>query len=96
MENIQAVYIAGKITGDRNYRAKFSEARAELYGRGFTTVINPAMLPEGLRPSDYMDICSAMLRSADVVAFLCDWEESPGAVLEHAYAAYVGKELLYL
>ena len=70
-------YIAGKITGDENYRRKFQTAREKLEEHGFT-VINPAELPEGMRPEDYMRICLAMMDSADIVAFLPDYDQSRG------------------
>ena len=41
------VYIAGKITGDRRYRAKFREAAKALEEAGHV-VLNPATLPDGL------------------------------------------------
>lgn len=69
------IYIAGKITGDKAYRAKFAAAEKTLRAQGFT-VINPAVLPEGMRPADYMRICFAMVDIADEVVFLPDWQES--------------------
>lgn len=87
------VYIAGKINGDPNYRAKFEEAERLLEDQGLT-VLNPAMLPEGLEQADYMRICLAMLESADVVVLLHDWYISQGACLERGYAAYTGKRVM--
>lgn len=89
------VYIAGKISGDREYWDKFKWAEEDLEGEGFT-VINPAELPEGLRPADYMRICFAMMDSADIVAFLPDYEQSRGAQIEWAWCQYVGKQTIYL
>ena len=89
------VYIAGKISGDREYWDKFKWAEEDLEGEGFT-VINPAELPEGLRPADYMRICFAMMDSADIVAFLPDYEQSRGAQIEWAWCQYVGKQTMYL
>ena len=88
-------YIAGKITGDPNYREKFQWAREDLTGQGFT-VLDPAALPEGMSPVDYMRICFSMMESADVVAFLPDYSESRGAQLEWAWCQYVGKTTMYL
>lgn len=89
------VYIAGKITGDPNYWEKFLWAQEDLERQGFT-VLNPADLPEGMRPADYMRICLSMMESADVVAFLPDYTESRGAQLEWAWCQYVGKTTMYL
>ena len=49
------VYIAGKINGDPGYRDKFAAAEIQLGGQGHT-VLNPAELPEGMAPADYMRI----------------------------------------
>ena len=45
-------YIAGKITGDPDYWHKFQRAQEDLEDQGFT-VINPAELPEGMRPAGF-------------------------------------------
>lgn len=76
------VYIAGKITGDPYYKAKFARAAADIAVAGHTP-INPAMQPEGMSNADYMRISFAQLDSADAVAFLPDWEDSKGARIEH-------------
>lgn len=39
------IYIAGKIAGDRRYRAKFREAAKALEAAGHV-VLNPATLPD--------------------------------------------------
>lgn len=83
-------YIAGQITGDLEYRKKFASAQEELERHGYI-VLNPALLPEGMAPSDYMRICMAMLDTADVVFFLPEWPNSKGAQLEKQYCAYVQK-----
>ena len=88
-------YIAGKITGDRGYWHKFQRAQECLEDEGFT-VINPAALPEGMRPADYMRICFAMMDSADVVAFLPDYNQSRGARLAWEWCQYVSKTTMYL
>ena len=86
------VYLAGKITGDPNYREKFAAAVKKLEERAGVTVISPAVTPEGLKKADYMRICFAMLESADAAVFLPDWEDSPGAQLEKHWCEYVGKK----
>ena len=86
------IYIAGKITGDDAYKEKFSAAAAALEREGHT-VLNPAVLPEGMEPADYMRICLAMIDIADEVVFLPDTVKSTGAVLEHQYCSYIGKPI---
>lgn len=84
------VYIAGKITGDPNYREKFQRAENHFQAKG-DIVLNPASLPEGMSRADYMRICFAMMETADLVAFLPDYQDSLGARLEKAWCEYVGK-----
>ena len=85
------VYIAGKITGDRRYRAKFREAAKALEAAGHV-VLNPAALPDGLDDVDYMRICMAMVDAADLAVFLPDYRESRGAMVEWAYCQRIGKD----
>lgn len=89
------VYIAGKITGDDNYRAKFDRVRAALEGEGYIP-LSPAVLPDGMTAADYMRICFAMIDVADAVLFLPDWEASPGARLEMEYCGYIAKRVVEL
>jgi len=86
------LYIAGKITGDPDYKAKF-EAAAEEYKKNGYTVLCPSWMPQGMQPADYMRICFAMIDTADVVAFLPGYETSPGAQLELQYCFYVDKDV---
>lgn len=85
------IYIAGKITGDPDYRAKFADAQRQIEAQGHI-VLNPATLPDGMEPKDYMRICFAMIDVADAVVFLPDAAESAGARLEMAYCEYIEKE----
>lgn len=86
------VYIAGKITGDPGYRDKFAAAEIQLGWQG-NNVLNPAELPEGMTPADYMRICLAMIDVADSVVFLPNAKDSAGARIERAYCEYIGKEM---
>lgn len=86
------IYIAGKITGDPDYRIKFEEAVRMVEGFGHIA-LNPAALPEGMSPADYMRICFAMLDVADEMWYLADAADSPGAFLEVQYCRYVKKRV---
>lgn len=85
------VYIAGKMTGlEDNGRGNFAEAEKDFKERGFT-VLNPAVLPDGMPGERYMPICFAMIDQADMVVLLNNWKDSPGATLEREYAKYQKK-----
>lgn len=88
-------YIAGKITGVPDYKEKFQKGVEALVKEGFI-VLNPAVLPEGMSPHDYMKICFAMIDVADIVFFLPDWTFSDGARLEYEYCNYISKKMMYL
>lgn len=88
------IYIAGQITGDKRYKAKFKEAERRLVAAGHIA-LNPATQPAGLSPADYMRVCFAMMEAADVVLFLPDYQESRGAMLEWSWCQYVGKQTCY-
>lgn len=88
------VYLSGKITGKSNYREVFGRAQKVLKAKGYT-VLNPAILPEGLTSEKYMPICLAMIEACDAVVLIDDWRKSRGAVLERDYARYQGKKIIY-
>jgi len=87
------IYIAGKITGELNYKEKFDIAATSLEAQGYI-VLNPAELPEGMLPADYMRICFAMIDTADAIYLLKGWYSSSGASIERNYAMYTGKSIL--
>lgn len=88
------LYIAGKITGDANYRRKFKKAEKVLKRQGYT-VLNPSILPKGLAWEDYIHIDSAIIDVCDCVCFLPDWQDSKGAVYEFEYASENKKKIIY-
>lgn len=89
------IYISGKMTGLPDLgRQKFMETQSQLEKLGHT-VLNPAILPPGLEKSAYMPICLAMVDAAEAIYMLDNWKQSPGAQIEHDYAAYRGKLIIY-
>lgn len=90
----KVVYIAGPITGVDNYREIFAQAEEDLAAIGYIP-LSPAHLPLGLTNEQYARIDTAMLDSADAVLFLLNWEDSKGATLEHTYAKYTKKPIIY-
>lgn len=101
------IYIAGKISGEPNYRAEFANTKRRIrkavvaadWGADEDAVspyaplvvLNPAELPAGMAPGDYMRICLAMIDSADAVLFQPGFSESKGAQLELLFCQYIGK-----
>lgn len=98
------IYIAGPMTGIKDYNfPAFHQAAQEWRAQGFT-VINPAelddkdVLPNGkaAHPWDYYlrrDI--KYLADCDAIFMLKGWENSKGASLEHHIATTLGMELCY-
>lgn len=86
------IYIAGQITGDPEYKARFEAAEATLKGKD-NIILNPAVLPAGLTTAEYMTICKAMIDAADKIVLLPGYYHSGGASLEAMYAAYIYKPM---
>lgn len=88
------IYIAGKITGNEDFRAEFKFRQMLIESEGHI-VLNPAELPKGLEHQEYMHICYSMIDVCDAVSFLDNWVDSPGANMEYQYASKKGKELIF-
>ncbi len=88
------IYIAGKITGEQDYRKKFAEAEKLLVSQG-NKVMNPAVLPEGFEYDDYMKICFAMIDVCEAVFMLLDWKDSTGAKEELGIAIEKKKAIIF-
>ncbi len=89
---MKKVYIAGKITGEPRYKEYFAKG-CEIARDRNVIPINPAELPEGMKPADYMAICLPMLLTADEVWLLPNWMHSQGACIEKMLAQYTGKKV---
>lgn len=84
------VYLAGPITGNKDYKKVFAAWEETLTLCGYT-VLNPAHLPLGMKRESYMPICMAMIDQADTIAVIPGWESSKGVAVELKYAEYQGK-----
>lgn len=87
------VYLSGKITGDPNYKAKFSSMTDELLSYGYT-VFNPVVLPDGFEYEDYMTFDLQILSKCDAIFLLRDWKNSSGAKREYEEALKLGLKIL--
>lgn len=87
---MKTIYIAGQITGYPDYKRDFNQAENKLIVAGYT-VLNPAHMPLGMTPAQYMRICFAMIDVADAVLLLPNWQYSQGARLEADYCRYTNK-----
>lgn len=82
------IYIAGPISDDLNYYAKFAAVEEYLTRRGHS-VLNPARMFEGIAKSGasyrkIMELCRAVVQKADIIVLLPGWQGSKGANTELA------------
>lgn len=95
--NKERIYIAGKITGDPDYKVKFNAAHLWLLRRGWAEVVNPVKAcREGWPWWRCMLRCLRLVAGSQWVAMLPDWNESRGARIEHRWARFLGKNIMYI
>lgn len=100
MEKYDKVYIAGKITGDPCFEAKFYAAETVLqteYGWDYWSIVNPVEQCDNAWPWwRCMARCLRLVSGCKAVAMLPDWKESRGARIEHGWAKFLRKQIIYL
>ncbi|EDT3961262.1 DUF4406 domain-containing protein [Salmonella enterica subsp. enterica serovar Richmond] len=90
---MSVVYISGPMSGLEDFnRTAFAIAARNLDAKGYT-VLNPAILPNGLTYGQYIKISKAMLECADTIYLLEGWRDSAGATAEHALAKKLGLKI---
>lgn len=94
--NKEKAYLAGKITGCKNYKFNFEYYRKYLEEILGLIVLDPSSLPCKMTREDYMKICFAMIDVSDIVYFQPSWTESEGAKLEMEYCKYIHKPIEFL
>lgn len=88
------IYIAGPMSGLPNFnRDAFNLEALRLQSLGHVA-LNPAILPDGLEQHECMAICIEMVKMADQLVLLPNWERSTGARAEHAMAIKLGKPVI--
>lgn len=98
------IYISGKIGNldMASVRAKFDGAEQQLQSQGFETV-NPldihehedALVKGASTWEHYMINGIAAIFACDAIYMLHDWQESPGAKIEHSICHLMGKQIFY-
>ena len=92
---MKKAYIAGKITGNPNYKQQFAEAEDKLRAEGYV-IMNPSFMQEGFEQLEYLHVCMAMIDVCEAVYFLPTWVDSKGSHCEYGYAKGIGKMLMFL
>lgn len=91
----QKIYVCGPMTGYDNFnRPAFNDAASWLSMSGYI-VLSPAILPDGLTQAEYMQIDLTMLQCCDSIYMLNGWDDSAGAMAEHALAMKLGLEVIH-
>jgi len=89
------VYIAGKITGNKDYKKEFRIIENALKSLGYI-VMNPSVLPEGFEHDEYLRVNMAMIDICDEVHFMPSWIDSKGSYFEYGYCKGTGKKIVFL
>ena len=94
------IYIAGKITGDTDYRRKFRKAAktiTTLLQWDADDIVNPVeRCGEDWSWLRCMARCLRLVAGCGWVAMLPDWKQSRGARIEHLWAKILLKKIIYL
>ena len=97
MNEINKVYIAGRVTGlPRDEAAKnFDRGMMHLLKNGFGFVNPLDHVPEGASPIEAMNILLPIVTKCDAILMLTDYKFSEGAQIEKQLARYCGLKVFY-
>lgn len=99
---MKKVYLSGKIAGlpEEEYKQNFAQAAMDalaFFPDEQVTIVNPATLPAIHNTwADYLIRDLMLLKDCDALVMLPGWEDSKGAMTEHAFAHGIGIEIHYL
>ena len=95
---MEKIYISGKITGTKDYKARFRKTEKMLKRKGLVPV-NPARVNGELPPEtsydDYMIMSLTMLASCDSIYLMYGWWTSNGAMMERTLAQMKKIRIVY-
>lgn len=84
------IYIAGPITGCKDYKTRFKAVAEKLRELGFEPINPAADEPEGWTYRQYIDRGLRLLEGCNMICMISGYNDSPGARLEYRYAQTVG------
>ena len=90
---MKKIYIAGKITGDKNYYKKFLSEEDRLYDLGYEPVNPAAIIEPNIIWPEAMKITIRKMLLCDGVSLLPDWKKSRGAKIEARLARELGMDV---
>ena len=90
------VFISGKVSNlpYKQVKEKFIKAEFILHHKGYETVNPVRFIPPDAPQPVAMRNCLLQLLDCDAIYMLSDWEQSPGATLEHEVAKQCGLRII--
>jgi len=87
---ITGIYIAGKVTGDPDYRDKFLDAENKLFDARYEPLNPTSFIKNNCEWKKARRIAISLMLKGDGVATLKGWKYSKGAKIEVKIARMVG------
>lgn len=92
------IYISGKVSGlpMAEVSMKFGKHQKKLLEQGHEPVVPLELCDRGDDWPTAMRKCIAALCYCDEIHMLHDWQDSPGALLEHTVATKLGIKIVHV